>query len=281
MTAYDFAYYLGFRMKPNSGGQTRKDHCLRLDCESVEDRVVLSHMGAKPPAFQGAVMASGQFGSLTSQAAKGADLIGALRELGIVVSGASFGSACTPPTSTTTDATLNALLENLTSAIDKLSTDSQALAAKSGVTVADISALTSDMKAIRGGGVSISADSLKTVLNKIALAVAGGTDLTQSKSDFTALFAGSSLTQETIDKTFDDLVTVIEHSAVTVEDLNLIAADKAAVDAAAQALKDAGYDPVRGKHGRAKPVTSTIAKTTSATASIAAIGRARRFAHGR
>lgn len=226
-------------------------------------------------------MASERFDPATSQAARGADLIGALRDLGIVVSGTSLRPSCAPPTSTTSDATLTTLLDNLNTAIDKLSTDSQALAAKSAVTVADISALTSDMKSIHDAGVTVTADSLKTVMNQIALAVAGGSDLTQAKADFTALFDGTSLTQETIDKTFGDLVTLIDHSAVTVDDLNLIAADKAAVDSATQALKDAGYDPIRGKHGRGKPVTSTLSGTTSSTSSIAAIGRARRFAHGR
>lgn len=279
MTAFDFAYYLGFRVKPKPGGKPRKDHRVRLECESVEDRVVLSQMGARPLAFRGADIASSHYGTSTYQAAKGVDLIGALRELGIVVSGSSLRASCAPPTSS--DATLTTLLDNLKTALDKLSTDSQALAAKSAVTVADISALTSDMKAIRDAGVTVSADSLKSVLNQIAFAVAGDSDLTQVKADFTALFDGTSLAQETIDKTFSDLVTVIDHSAVTVDDLNLIAADKAAVDTATQALKDAGYDQVRGKHGRAKPLNSTLTGTSGSTTSIAAIGRARRFAHGR
>ncbi len=281
MAAYDFGYYLGFRAKPKQAVRSRKENRVRFECESVEDRVVLSHMGPKLPAVQGSFATSGQFGSLTTQAAKGADLIGALRDLGIVVTGSSFGTACTPTTSTTTDATLSALLDNLRTALDKLATDSQALAAKSAVTVADISALSSDMKAIRDAGMSISADSLKTVVNQIALAVAGDSDLTQARAGFTALFDGSSLSQETIDKTFDDIVTVIDHSGVTVDDLNVIAADKAAIDAANQALKDAGYDPVRGKQGRGRNITSNVSKSTGSASTFASIGRSRKFAHGR
>ena len=282
MTAYDFAYYLGFRMKPESGVKPRKDHRVRLECESVEDRVVLSHMGGKPLAFHGSEAASSQFGSFTSNDARGSDMIRALRELGIVVSGDSLKAACAPPTSTTTsDSTLTPLLDSLQSALAKLSTDRQALAAKSAVTAADISTLTSDMKAIPNAGVTVPADSLKSVVNQITLAVAGGSDLTQAKTEFTALFNGTSLTQETIDKTFGDLVTVIEHSAVTVDDLNLIAADKAAVESATQALKDAGYDPVHGKHGRARSLASILTGSSISASSILAIGRPRRYPHGR
>ncbi len=271
MSVFYLTEDLSIRRSPSRGKPSRKNPRAILICESFEDRIVLSHMGARPYALEGSLAEQRQVGSMSHAAQRGTDLSGALRELGIMFTGMpgdSGGRAGKVDRilATTTDETLKTLLTNLKTATEKLTTDLKTVVAKSEVTVAEVSALMTDLKTIRDAGVTLDPAAVKTVIHDLAYAVANGSDLTESKTAFAALFEGSTVSQETIDKTFEDLVKVIDHSNVSAEDLDLIAADKAAVEAAKAALTKAGYD-----HSNPKPKPST------GIGGIGGIGKARRF----
>lgn len=199
----------GLRDRPRS---RRIDPGDVLGCETLEGRVVLSGFA-------------------------GADLVGSLSSVGVVVGGdaepdfggfggrGGFGfwgdhgsaSSSTAATQLQTDLT-------------KLQTDYQALAAKSGVTIADLTALGTDSQAIRTAGASVDPTALQKAVSELATALTtSGGDTTQAKTDFNALFTGTSVTQATIDQAFTDLSTTITDSKITSADLVLIAADQTAI----------------------------------------------------
>jgi cell division protein FtsB len=113
--------------------------------------------------------------------------------------------------------------------LKSLETELQSLAAKSGVTVADLTQLRTDEQTIASAGFRFDPETLQVVVTELATAVAGGSSTAQAQTDFTALFSGSTVTQSVIDTTFTDLVKVITDSGVTTADLTTVAADEAAV----------------------------------------------------
>ena len=125
--------------------------------------------------------------------------------------------------------------------LQALQTKVQELAAKSDVTVADMSALASDSKAIETAGGGIKADDLNAVLSSLATAVAGGADTSQAQSDFNALFADSKVDQDAIDKTFADLVQTIQDSNITTTDLTDFATAVSALPKPGDAMQDPGF----------------------------------------
>lgn len=247
----------------------------RPACELFEDRVVLSHIGGMPGGggfgrggHRGGLPA--QVGTLTPKAPP-VNILGALGAIGITPVGGGFGHGFgkdgdhVPPTSST-DTTANALFSNLKTATDQLRTDSQTIAANSGLTVADLTALMNDSQTIAASGATLDATKLEAAVSILAYAVAGGTDQTQSKADFAAVFSGTGVTQATIDKTTADLVQAITDSKVTTANLDTLKADKAAVDAAQKALADAGYGPGQVK-GNCPAPSSTSTTTTGSSSS--------------
>ena len=126
-------------------------------------------------------------------------------------------------------ASQNSQLTQLNTDIQKLQTENQTLAAKSLVTVSDLTNLVTDSQTIAGAGLRLDPQSLDKVVNELITAVAAGTDTTQAKTDFNALFAGSNVAQTSIDKTSNDLVQTIQDSKITSADLSAVAADQAAV----------------------------------------------------
>jgi hypothetical protein len=112
-----------------------------------------------------------------------------------------------------------------------LITELQSLAAKSGVTVANIESLALDNQSITQAGFYFDRSSLHSVISELATAVAGGTSTTQAQSDWTALFNGSSVSTTVVNDTFNDLVTTIQNSSVTTTDLSTVASDEAAIQA--------------------------------------------------
>lgn len=254
-----------------------------LGCESFEDRVVLSHMGGFPGGGFGGARGRfeggpAQVGTMTPKTPP-VNILGSLGSLGILSMGEGLrgpggfghndsGNTTGVPPQYANDATATTLFTNLKTAMDQLRTDSQAIAAASGVTVADMSALMSDAQAIMQTGSTIDTTKLESAVSGLAYAVAGGTDQTQAKADFAAVFSGTSVTQATIDKTTADLVQAITDSKVTTANLDTLKADKAAVDAAQQALKDAGYAPGGGKDGCKDKSTTTTSSTSSSSSSV-------------
>ena len=109
-------------------------------------------------------------------------------------------------------ASQNTQVAQLNTDLQKLQTELQSLALKSRVTIVDITNLTTDGQTIAGAGFRINPQSLQKTVSELATAVAGGGDTTQAKTDFNALFSGSSVAQTTIDKAFSDLVQTIQDS---------------------------------------------------------------------
>jgi len=170
-------------------------------CESLEGRVVLSNFG-------------------------GADLLGSLSQIGVVTTVMDAGG---PRGGQTQAEASGAQTSQTDTDWQTLQAKIQGLAAKSEVTIADLSALSSDSRAIATGGGGLKVESLQTVLGSLATAVAGGADTTQAQTDFNALFSGSKVDQTTIDKTFTDLVQTIKDSKITATDLTDFATAQAAI----------------------------------------------------
>jgi cell division protein FtsB len=189
------------------GAEAMRDHRRRLRrstrqdapvCEALEDRVVLSGRGD--------ILAE----SLSS--------VGVLTGPVLIVN---------PPSSPSVNQSSQS--SQLQTDLKTLQTELQSLAAKSGVTVADLTQLSSDEQAIASAGFRFDRQTLQTVVSELATAVSSGTSTAQAKTDFTALFSGSSVTQSVIDTTFNDLVQVIKDSTVTTTDLTTVSTDENAV----------------------------------------------------
>ncbi len=127
-------------------------------------------------------------------------------------------------------ATSSGAWQQLQADVQKLQTELQSLAEKSGLTIADEQSLTNDGQAIAQDGFYFKASTLNPVISELATAVAGGTSTSQALTDFTALFS-TSVSSTTITNTFNDLVKAIQDSAVTTTDLSTVAADQAAIQA--------------------------------------------------
>ena len=267
-----------------------------LGCELFEDRVVLSQMGGfSGGGFEGHHHPEGppaQMGSFSPKSDLGGNLLGALGSLGIAPAGGGlfghheFGENHDTPPSTTTDPATTALFTNLKTAMDKLGTDTLALASKSGLTVADMSNLVTDSKTIGATGSTIDKAALNKAVSGLAYTVAGGTDQTLAKADFAAVFIGTTVTQSTIDKTAADIVQAVTDSNVTTTDLDLISADKAAIDVAQKDLTDAGVVPGEGgdcdksKSATTGPTSTTTAVSTNSTPTNNAISTSKVNLHG-
>ncbi|MDR3622672.1 MAG: hypothetical protein P4L85_25190 [Paludisphaera borealis] len=215
-------------------------------CESLEGRVVLSNWG-------------------------GADLLGGLSQIGVVTTVMDAGGPRGGQTQSTSGASQTSQTDT---DWQTLQTKIQGLAAKSAVTVADLSALTSDSQAIATAGGGLKTESLQTVLGSLATAVAGGADTTQAQADFNALFSGSKVDQATIDKTFTDLVQTIKDSKITTTDLTDFAAAQAALPKLGGPMNMTGFPGgFNGAGPGGDALTASLAKagvtavpTTTATA---------------
>jgi hypothetical protein len=202
-----------------------------MKCETLEDRVVLTGWG---------------WG--------GGSLIQSLSSIGVVTGlGGGFavdGFRGGPGFGWQGDggSQSNSQTSQLNTDIAKLQTDLQAIAAKSGVTIADLQNLNSDDAAIDQAGLRLDPQALQTAASAIATAVATGSDTSQAKTDFSALFANSNVTQTTIDKAFADIVQTVTDSKVTGTDLTTIATDQTNIKNDLNALK-AGSGSVSGSEG--------------------------------
>ena len=198
--------FLGDVQDPDNRPRSpRPPRLAAISCERLEGRVVLSGMGHG-------------LGFPGGPAAELGGLVGGLSSVGVVTGGGLGRGGFHGTTSTQLDTDLA-----------KLQADLQALAAKSSVTVADLSALAADDAAIRTAGLHLDSTALRNAITKLATAVASGSDTTDARADFQALFTGSTVDQTTIVKAFTDLVQTITDSHVTVVDIQTISADRSAV----------------------------------------------------
>ncbi len=166
-----------------------------------------------------------------------------------------------PATSTSSGA-----WQQLQTDVQKLQTELQSLAEKSGLTIADEQSLTNDAQAIAQAGFHFTASTLNPVISELATAVAGGTSTSQAQTDFTALFGTSSnVSSTTITNTFNDLVKAIHDSAVTTADLSTVAADQAAIQTDLKNL-------FPGKNGGGSGSSSGTGSGTTGTGTVGSTG---------
>ena len=208
-------------------------------CEALEGRVVLSGWGVG-----------------------GSDLLGSLASVGVVTSSELGGPASSyySPWGRPEHGG-----HQLNSDIQKLQTELRSLAAKSGITIVDVTNLTDDSQSIAGAGFSVNPQNLQKSVSELVTAVASGSSTTQAKTDFTALFSGSNMAQTTIDKTFNDLVQTIQDSKITTADLSAVAADEAAIQSDLNNLPGGGreFGGVSSLLGGNGSLTSTLSTSLS------------------
>jgi len=173
-------------------------------CETLEGRVVLSVSG-------------------------GGSLLGSLSYVGVVTSPIVVPAQPGTPSTPSASAHQSSAVSQLWSDVQKLLTELQTLAARSGVTIADLESLTTDSQSIATAGFHFNAQTLNPVISELATAVAGSTLTAQAQTDFTNLFSGSNVSSTLITTTFNDLVKTIGDSAVTTTDLTTVANDEAAI----------------------------------------------------
>jgi hypothetical protein len=149
-----------------------------------------------------------------------ADLAGTLTGLGIV----------TGPVYTVTPSAGSTNPSQLGTDIEALQTELQSLAAKSGITVADLSHLDADFQAIGPAWSSIGEEGLGAVTSELANAVAGGGSLSQAQSDFTAFIVGQGVSPTVGNQLLGDLVQAIQDSGVTASDLANVSALETAIE---------------------------------------------------
>jgi hypothetical protein len=118
-----------------------------------------------------------------------------------------------------------------------------------------------------GAGAWLNPQNLQKAVTELATAVAGGTDTTQAKTDFNALFTNTNVAQTTIDKTFNDLIQTIQDSKVTTADLNAVATDQAAIQTDLNNLTSShgSYVPGFRGLGQGQSLGSNFASSLSAT----------------
>ena len=199
----------------------------------------------------------------------GNDFLGSLARVG-VVTGGDFGGAVRPQIMPW--GSQNTQIEQLNTDLQKLQTELQSLAAKSGVTVVDITNLTTDSQSIAGAGFWINPQNLQKSVSELVTAVASGAATTQAKTDFTALFTGSNVAQSTIDKTFNDLIQTIQDSKITAADLSAVAADQATVQSDLNSLPGGsrGFAGTESMLGGTASLNSNLA-TSLSSAGIATL----------
>ncbi len=194
-----------------ASGERRRRACrlMRHDAptvETLENRVVLSGVG-------------------------GGSLLGSLSYVGVVTSPVIVPAQTPTPLLPDIFATAssNSKLTQLNNDVQALVTELQTLAAKSGVTIADLESLTTDSQSIAQSGFHFNSQTLNPVMSELATAVANGTAPVTAPSYFTAVFSGSSVSSTVINSTYSDLVKAIGDSAVTTTDLSTVASDEAAI----------------------------------------------------
>lgn len=230
-----------------------------------------SHIGPKAgPGEMAGAIATCEVSILPVMPA-GAQIMGSLTEAGALGGmGGPIGPDLTGQTSD--DPAIQKLLDNLTAALNQQKTNSDAIAAKSNLTVTAIDALHQALSGLDVEGLTLDKTAADAAVNALVRAVAAQTDTTGATAAFRALFTDSGVSQAAIDTAISAITRVVTESNLTVADLDTLKADRAAVDAAFQALRDAGHEPfqiavqsgvafggdsgIRGRLGRARKIVT-------------------------
>ncbi len=148
----------------------------------------------------------------------GASLLGALSSVGVVTSPVVVNSPITvlPPVTSIAASAVSPIasgpFSKLQTDVKALETELQSLAAKSGLSIADLENLVSDGQAFNQAGFYFNVQSLNKVVSQLATAVAAGSAAgqAQAQTDFTALFSNSSVSSASITTAFNDLVKAVQ-----------------------------------------------------------------------
>ena len=191
-----------------------------MRCEQLEGRVVLSNAG-------------GGFGGGVAGAST---LLQDLNNLGV-------GTSPIPASPTATPASMNTSIAQLLADQAALQAELQSLAAKSGVTVADLTQLELDSQTIgqdwhevdlfqlKQQAVSdlTTASALPGAMSPTPTAATTTTSTTSPLDEFVALFPTADQTSGAAAAVYNDLVKIVTNSQVTTTDLNTVAPDQAAI----------------------------------------------------
>ena len=112
-----------------------------------------------------------------------------------------------------------------------LAVEFDALAEKSGLTVADLNRLSSDDQAVsqlQFNDVGVNWDAAQTAIGQLVIAVAAGTSTSQAQTDFRDSFAANA-PAALLTQTINDVIEAVGDSHVTPADLSTVASDEAAV----------------------------------------------------
>src|SRR5262249_35140381 len=145
-------------------GASRRSRTFSSLGESLEQRVVLSDWSG--------------------------DLLGsALNSIGVVT------GPVVVPTQSSSSGSSGGQTSSVRTDIEALQTELAGLAAKSGLTVADLTALAGDSQAIEQAGSRIDVQALDKAVDELATAIAGKASTSQAQADFQAVFADTKVSQ--------------------------------------------------------------------------------------
>jgi hypothetical protein len=202
--------------------------------EALEGRMVLSQMAisAPMPALEGGLA---EVGILTGPGAGGF-----VTSYGpaLAVCGTVAGDASTSDDASATDSAYDQLQKDTQALQDQL----QALAAKSGVTIADLTSLRADEVAIAKSDAQVDPKAFNEAVSDLATAVVSGADTAEAEAAFRALFADSTIDQAIVDKAYADLVRTVQNSKVTADELTALTEAKVAIKADLEAIRAAAPD---------------------------------------
>ncbi|MDX2036750.1 MAG: hypothetical protein SFX72_08865 [Isosphaeraceae bacterium] len=151
----------------------------------------------------------------------------------------------------------------LIQAIQKLQTDLSAIASKSEVTSSQIAQLRDDGLDLTADGFRPDRERLDAAIESLARAIAAGEETSNAEAQYRAVFEGSTVSTEVVEAGLANLTAVIADSNVTTSDLDTIAADRAAIEAAL----------VQTKGGPSLASGSSSGSSTQAEASGSTSGR--------
>ena len=224
---------LGNSPKP----KRRRTRQLAPTLDGLEDRVVLSHIGAAAHHHHSHHAASVQTSTATTLSTATIPSI-------VTTASAATTAASTSSTETETDddgTTSSTSSSTIQAAQQTLHNDIQTIQLASGTTVGELTAIHTAFQTVSSDGLSPTSESaVSTFENSLVKSYASGTTLTNNAtllSQFEALYttsSGSLTTQQTTDLTtaYNSLAAAITSSGITSADLSTIDTDYAAVLAA-------------------------------------------------
>ncbi len=208
----------------------RRSRRVQLFCESLEGRVVPSHLGIAHHAVAHLHTAAHHSRAETRHAKTETSTTASASTTSTSTASTVTSGTSTTPTSTTSS--------TLSTAIQTLKSDVQTIELASGTTVGELAAISVAFQALKADGLTPSSQSaLRSFENSLVTDSASGTTLAGDATllgQFEALYTTSPTTQETTDLTtaYTALAAAVTSSNITSADITTINTDWAAVLAA-------------------------------------------------